>query len=189
MLDLIVIGEGENEEGEGEKKEELILGKFKSQEDLVKSYQALEKKLGEGKQESGQKTEDMTKKAEEAVKIALEKQSKSYLNEVAEVLKDADVKDNFVAGLEAAGEDVKSWEKELNSGKLPASVVKKFAALGKADPEAKPISKDIEPKMTQNQALSRVMSLINTRAYVDTKHPEHANVRKEVGQLESKYKI
>lgn len=41
--------EGYNEDGTP--KEELIAGKFKSQEDLLKAYQELEKKLGQGNQQ------------------------------------------------------------------------------------------------------------------------------------------
>lgn len=47
-----------------EQQEDLILGKFKTQEDLVKSYQELEKKLGEPKSETKEETKPDTLKAE-----------------------------------------------------------------------------------------------------------------------------
>lgn len=47
-----------------EQTEELILGKFKTQEDLVRSYQELEKKLGEPKPETKEETKPDTLKAE-----------------------------------------------------------------------------------------------------------------------------
>lgn len=57
------LGLTEDETGGEEQQEELILGKFKSPEDLAKAYQQLEKKLGERKAEPEPEPEPYTREA------------------------------------------------------------------------------------------------------------------------------
>lgn len=56
--------QGGSEEGPTEGDDDLILGKFKSQEDLAKAYQELEKKMSSGEGDSDEVSEDASKSDE-----------------------------------------------------------------------------------------------------------------------------
>lgn len=64
---------------DGTPKEELIAGKFKSQDDLLKAYQELEKKLGTPKEETQPKQEEQTVTNSDGKKVEISK----YNQEVA----------------------------------------------------------------------------------------------------------
>ncbi len=95
------------EDGEGD---ELILGKFKSQEDLAKAYQELESKLG-GSEKSG---DDESESAPDEDKLDIENQQE----EAEEALK--------VAGLEMGEFTKEFWE----NGQLGEESYKKLEEAG-----------------------------------------------------------
>lgn len=102
---------------------------------------------------------------------------------------DKELNDSFIDGLKAAGEDVDSWAESIDKGEVTVSMIKKFAKIAQFEPEAKSHSADTEPKMSEKEALDRVLSLINTRAYNDINHPDHKETRKQISFLEQKYGI
>ena len=219
----------EGKQKDAEKPTEKILGKFENQEELIKSYQELQKRLGQNAPLGDLDDEQLTEKVKE-IFSDVKKESKlegtlgdwstqitkdlgvpaplvdsivakvaadtltdvqnSRKKEVVEALEgDFELNDNFIDGLKYAGENVDDWKKNINEGEVPLSVVKKFAKLGEFEPEAKKPSQDSEPKMSQTDAINRVLALINTRSYVDQNDPHHKEVRKEVAFLEQKYQI
>ena len=71
-----------SEEQQPEAEEELILGKFRSQEDLAEAYENLEKKLGETKQQE-QVSEENSTEQNSNVSEAIQNASDAFYNEGA----------------------------------------------------------------------------------------------------------
>tara|TARA_B100001057_G_scaffold400795_1_gene412117 strand:+ start:1627 stop:2400 length:774 start_codon:yes stop_codon:yes gene_type:complete len=71
-----------SEEQQPEAEEELILGKFRSQEDLAEAYENLEKKLGETKQQE-QVSEENSTEQNSNVSEAIQSASDAFYNEGA----------------------------------------------------------------------------------------------------------
>ena len=225
-LNTLFIGEG-GDEGEGEKKEEKLAGKFDSPEELAKAYSELEKKLGETSKKASTESEIVNKLKEvfahhegksaldgdlkewsksfsEELGIpsnvadrivagtaekALGKVASKHKSEVAAFLKDESAKERFIEGLKATGEDLDSWQKDIDSGAVPKSVVAKIAKLGTPADEATSIVTSNAPKMTEQEALNKMLILMGKPAYSDPKHPNYKEYHKEVTFLEKKYKI
>lgn len=113
---------------EAPKEEAPILGKFKTQEDLVKSYQELEKKLGEVNPSKEETTPRNELKATEQSKVAFDFTSAQKEFEETGKLSDDTVSslekaglpksyiDNYIAGLDAVAQQFESKAFESTGG-------------------------------------------------------------------------
>lgn len=94
---------GEEEAPKGEPKDDgLILGKFKTQDDLVKAYQELQKKMGEGAK-AEPTTEGTDDKAAEEASEAVEKAGLDMGALEAEFAEKGELSPESLAALEKAG--------------------------------------------------------------------------------------
>lgn len=101
--DLEVLGQ-EQQEAQEQQDEDLIGGKFKSADDLLKAYQELEKKLGSGQTEE---TEESESEVEDQEPVVLSQEEETT------ILESIGGQDNFNA--------VQSWAKEnLDQAELDA---------------------------------------------------------------------
>ena len=106
-----VANEVKTEEAPSVEEQKPILGKFKTQEDLVKSYQELEKKLSERQEDKtfeNEKTEDKPLEAGKFDFASAEKEftengelSENTLNTLEKMGLPKSYVDNYIAGLEA----------------------------------------------------------------------------------------
>lgn len=109
--DLEVLGQ-EQQEVQEQQDEDLIGGKFKSADDLLKAYQELEKKLGSGQTEE---TEESESEVEDQEPVVLSQE------EEATILESIGGQDNFNAVQTWAKEnldqaELDAYNREVNSG-------------------------------------------------------------------------
>ena len=102
----------QEQEGQQEQQEDLIGGKFKSADDLLKAYQELEKKLGSGQTEE---TEESESEVEDQEPVVLSQE------EEATILESIGGQENFDAVQAWAKEnldqaELDAYNREVNSG-------------------------------------------------------------------------
>lgn len=102
----------QEQEGQQEQQEDLIGGKFKSSDDLLKAYQELEKKLGSGQTEE---TEESESEVEDQEPVVLSQE------EEATILESIGGQENFDAVQTWAREnldqdELDAYNREVNSG-------------------------------------------------------------------------
>ena len=102
----------QEQEGQQEQQEDLIGGKFKSADDLLKAYQELEKKLGSGQTEE---TEESESEVEDQEPVVLSQE------EEATILESIGGQENFDAVQAWAREnldqaELDAYNREVNSG-------------------------------------------------------------------------
>ena len=102
----------QEQEGQQEQQEDLIGGKFKSADDLLKAYQELEKKLGSGQTEE---TEESESEVEDQEPVVLSQE------EEATILESIGGQENFDAVQTWAREnldqaELDAYNREVNSG-------------------------------------------------------------------------
>ena len=127
----VVIKDGVTGPNAPEPKEDLIAGKFKSQEDLVKAYKELEGKLGAPKEDPEEKP---TENPEEKPKTDIEKEAENVLK---------------VAGL-----DMSEFRDEFSKdGKLSEESYTKLAEKGFDKPLVDTYIKGLQSSTTEAKAL------------------------------------
>lgn len=116
----------EGDTGAQQEEQELLLGKFRSQEDLARAYQELERKLGRGEQ------------VEEESEIEIPQYSRDEsLKEYGELLTDkfeeAGVNPFEMAARFEAGEDLSGYVDKLEGAGIPRPVIEQYLSNAAGD--------------------------------------------------------
>ena len=116
----------EGDTGAQQEEQELLLGKFRSQEDLARAYQELERKLGRGEQ------------AEEESEIEIPDYSRDEsLKQYGELLTDkfeeAGVNPFEMAARFEAGEDLSGYVDKLEGAGIPRPVIEQYLSNAAGD--------------------------------------------------------
>ena len=186
----------QNQEGQ----EQLILGKFKNQDDLVKSYQELEKKL-HSKQPSDPQSPEPSKD-DEGDKEEFEWQKKNTALEAAEAVLHARKAEAAAALADDATlaavrkslgnkEAIDQFQKEFNEGQVSASEVRRLAAMsGNVKESTQTIPENTDentalPSTAEQQEYLRMVSSPTGPAF-NSSHPKHKEARERLQELKLK---
>ena len=180
-----------------EEKQELILGKFKTQDDLIDSYKSLERKLHDRRPDNDEgakppKDSSSNKEEFEWQKKSAQLDAKDELlaarkQEAAAVLNDSDT---LGAVRRALGDStaIEQFTKEFHAGHVSASEVKRLASLGghktestKTIPESTTPSQTSVSEAEQKYWLDMVSN--HASAYHNSKHPKYAEVREKIADI------
>jgi len=122
------IAEQEAEQQQGQGDSELLLGKFKSADDLARAYQELEKKLGQPREadpEAPQLSPPQPYTREQSVN--------DYGEFLSDVFESAEVNPYEIAQKWEQGEDLSSYVEKLEAAGIPRPVVEQYLAQPAGD--------------------------------------------------------
>ena len=186
----------ENKDQNTQGGEELILGKFKTQDDLIASYKQLEQKLHskppqqEPAKPPSPPQDEFEWQKKNAQLDAAESLTAKRKQEAAELLSDADTLKNVRAAL-GSSERIKEFQDDFDKGNVSAAEVKRLAGLRAKPTEATttiPENKtDDNPTVTdeeQNFLLSQLKTPYT--AYANPSHPKHKEARQRVAEIKAK---
>lgn len=177
-----------------EGQQELILGKFKSQDDLIASYQQLEKKLhskppqqetpkqGDSPQETDWREKNAELDAQETL-LAKRKQ------EANAALTDGDTLQNVRMAL-GSKDAIDSFQKDFDAGHVSAAEVQRLASLAKQPKEnpqtiPEPQAKQEQVGISQEDEDYMMGQFKNLASpYNNSQHPEHRKARARVAQIQ-----
>jgi hypothetical protein len=122
------------ETGAQQEEEDLLLGKFRSQEDLLKAYQELERKLGQGQAEDGRSLDVPEYSRESSVE--------QYGELLTDKFEEAGVNPFEMAARFEAGDDLSGYVNKLAEAGIPKPVIEQYLsnARGEAAPAAQGLS-------------------------------------------------
>ena len=183
----------ENKDQNKEGGQELILGKFKTQDDLIASYKQLEQKLHskppqqEPAKPPSPPQDDYEWQKKNAALDAKEAVIRQRKDEAAEVLNSGDTLSSVRRALGSA-DAVAQFQKEFDAGDVSASEVKRLAALGGGVKEStKTIPEPAQEQKTEvsDSDLAYYFTQLKnpTSAYNNTFSPEHKQVRSKVHEI------
>jgi len=113
---------------------ELLLGKFRSQDDLAKAYQELEKKLGQPKEQAANTAEP------EAPATPQEYSRETSIDDYGEALSDkfeeAQLNPYEMAAAWERGDDISSYVEKLTGTGIPRQVIEQYLARAEAQGSA-----------------------------------------------------
>ena len=182
---------------EGGAQQELILGKFKSNEEVQKAYVELEKKLGSKQQPAEQNNQapaeppkDYDWQKQNAAMDAQEAAVNKRKEEAAAVLGDPA---NLATVRRVLGNSdaVKQFEQEFNEGHVSASEVKRLLAMGgqvKESTSTIPEPKEQGSQQVSDQDLKYYFQQLKNQssAYNNSNSPEHKATRARVMEIRQK---
>lgn len=122
----------EGDTGAQQEEQELLLGKFRSQEELARAYQELERKLGRGEQ-----IEDSGSGQVEIPEYSREESLKQYGELLTDKFEEAGVNPFEMAARFEAGEDLSGYVDKLEGAGIPRPVIEQYLANAGGD-EAQP---------------------------------------------------
>lgn len=192
----------ENKDQQGQQQdggqEELILGKFKTQQDLIDSYKSLERKLHDRPEpnKEGDKTKVEPPKDEHdwmqknAALDAQEALVAKRKQEAGALLADDRTLQDVRAAL-GSPERIKEFQEDFDKGNVSAAEVRRLAGLRSTStpdatttiPESEKESKDAGEDET-----TFLMKHLNSpnSPYFDPKHPQHKQVKEQVNAVKQK---
>lgn len=124
------------ETGAQQEEQELLLGKFRSQEELLKAYQQLERKLGQGQgQDDG---------GIEAPEYSREESIEQYGELLTDKFEEAGINPFEMAARFEAGEDLSGYVDKLAGAGIPKPVIEQYLsnARGEAEPAAQILTEE-----------------------------------------------
>jgi hypothetical protein len=124
------------ETGAQQQEQELLLGKFRSQEELARAYQELERKLGQGNSQNDGGTVEIPEYSREG-------SIEQYGELLTDKFEEAGVNPFEMAARFEAGEDLSPYVDKLAGAGIPRPVIEQYLANaggGEAQPEVQALS-------------------------------------------------
>ena len=188
--------ENKNQEGQTGQEggnQELIAGKFKSQEELVASYKQLEQKLHSKQQEPKAPEPSNPSPEKYAWKETNEKLDARHQileqrkKEADSVLSNPDTLQSVRAAL-GSQEAIQQFQKDFDDGHVSAAEVKRLAAVGgkpKESTESIPQGNAPQQGKASEQDIQWMMANLKDPdgVYFDPQHPDHQKVKLRVEQI------
>ena len=189
----------QNPEPKKEGTEQLLAGKYKSQEELEKGYLELQKKLGDRPKPEPQAPEPKAPTPQENYQwkqksAVLDAQNSILESRKQEAAKALDSGDTLIAVRSALGSSdaIAQFEADFDRGHVSAAEVQRLAALGgkpKEGTQTIPENKS-GGEVTQDQK-DFVMSHLkqSSGAYYNPRNPNHSEVKRQVDDIRQKLGI
>lgn len=121
----------EGDTGAQQEEQELLLGKFRSQEELARAYQELERKLGRGEQIDDSGDEEV-----EIPEYSREESLKQYGELLTDKFEEAGVNPFEMAARFEAGEDLSGYVDKLEGAGIPRPVIEQYLSNAAEDQPA-----------------------------------------------------
>jgi hypothetical protein len=127
------------ETGAQQEEQELLLGKFRSQEELLKAYQQLERKLGQG--------QGPEEDAPEIPEYSRDESIEQYGELLTDKFEEAGINPFEMAARFEAGEDLSGYVDKLADAGIPKPVIEQY--LSNARAEAEPVARGLSEEEVQ----------------------------------------